>query len=61
MLLSHGVVRLCIVAWHSQLRQLSSQPYKAVIFDMYGVLIPSPMPKAKGEEMKHLFTSSDEL
>ncbi|XP_062372623.1 acyl-CoA dehydrogenase family member 10-like [Sardina pilchardus] len=51
MLLSRRVVRLCAVSWH--LRHLSSQPYKAVIFDMYGVLIPSPMPKAKEWEERN--------
>ncbi|KAL2079571.1 hypothetical protein ACEWY4_025315 [Coilia grayii] len=47
MLLSRRAVRMCTVAWHPQICHLSSHPYKAVIFDMYGVLIPSPMPKAK--------------
>ncbi|XP_041926191.1 acyl-CoA dehydrogenase family member 10-like [Alosa sapidissima] len=53
MLRSRRVVRLCAVTWHSHLRHLSSQPYKAVIFDMYGVLIPSPMPKAKEWEERN--------
>ncbi|XP_042561616.1 acyl-CoA dehydrogenase family member 10-like [Clupea harengus] len=53
MLLSRRVVRLCTVTWQSQLRHLSTQPYKAVIFDMYGVLIPPPMPKAKEWEERN--------